>query len=120
MPGQHDHRGAEADRRGARRQIGEQIQRGRDLPEPGEMMLNEEHARKAEFLGGDNVPDEIVVAFAVPRRAAARPRAAEQSEFHAILLDAAGTPLGRRWPNTVGRRPRAVPCQAWSTPSDAE
>src|SRR5260370_16099084 len=46
------------------------------------MMLDEEHARKPELLGGHHVFDEIVVALAVAGRAAARPGAAEQSEFH--------------------------------------
>ena len=82
VPGQHDHRGAEADRRGARRQVGKQVQRGRDLAEPGEMVLDQEHARKAELLGGDHIADEIVVALAVAGRPAASPRSAEQSELH--------------------------------------
>src|SRR5947199_388886 len=46
------------------------------------MMLDQEHARKAELLGRDDVPDEFVIAVAVAGRAAARPGAAEESEFH--------------------------------------
>jgi hypothetical protein len=47
------------------------------------MVLDEEHARKPELLGGHHVFDEVVVARAVAGRAAARPGAAEQSELHA-------------------------------------
>src|SRR5579862_2670513 len=46
------------------------------------MMLDEEDAGKSQLLGGDDVFDEIVVALAVPGRAAAGAGAAEQSEFH--------------------------------------
>ena len=41
------------------------------------MVLHQKYAGKAEFLGGDDVFDEIVVALAVAGRAAARPGAAE-------------------------------------------
>ena len=70
VPGQHDDRGAETDALGTGRQVGEQAHRGRDLAKAGEMVLDQEDARKAELLGLDHVVDEIVVGVAVAGRAA--------------------------------------------------
>src|SRR5216683_1745325 len=72
--------------------------------EAGEMMLDQKHARKPELLGGHHVFDEIVVALAVAGRAAPRPGAAEQSEFHAA------TPLLR-----LATIARGGSCQRHST-----
>ena len=51
VPGQHHHRGAEPDARGAAGEIAQEIERGRQLPDAGEMVLDHEHAVKAELLG---------------------------------------------------------------------
>ena len=67
----------------ARRDSASRLQRRRDLAEAGEMVLDEKDARKAELLGLDDIVDEVVIAGAVARRAAARARPAEKPEFHA-------------------------------------
>jgi len=54
------------------------------------MMLDQKDAGKAEPLGLDDIIDEMVVAVAVAGRAAARPGAAEESEFHCPPLRLAG------------------------------
>src|SRR5712671_240328 len=48
------------------------------------MVLDQKHTGKPEFLGGDHVSDEFVIALAVAGWAAAGAGAAEQSELHAF------------------------------------
>src|SRR5712691_3941540 len=121
VPGQHDNRGAEADPLGAGGEVGEQVERGGDLAEPGEMMLDQEHAGKPELLGGHHVFDEIVVALAVAGGAAARAGAAEQSEFHAatpLLRLATIARGGSCQRHSTGANPAARNALRWaSTPS---
>ena len=84
VPRQHHHRGAEPQRRGARRHPGQQIEARRDLAEAGEMMLDHEGRVVAERLGLDVVFDVVAKALAAVEVGAAALRlgAAEQSEFH--------------------------------------
>ena len=88
VPGQHDHRGAEPQRAGAGAEPGEQVERGGDLAEAGEVVLDDEGAVEAERLGFDVVFDEVAEAFGAVElaAAAARRRAAEQTEPHAVAL----------------------------------
>ena len=74
MPGQHHHRGAETEAARARPEPGEKIQRGRDLPVPGEVMLDDERAVKAERLRLDVVCDEVAKPLATVEFGAATPR----------------------------------------------
>ena len=83
VPGQHHDRGAEPNALGARGQIGEQAHRRRHLAKAGEMVLDQKNARKTEFLGLDDIIDEVVIGGAVARRAAACARPAEKPELHA-------------------------------------
>src|ERR1044071_6984928 len=86
MPGQHEDGGTEAHLRRLRGEIGQEIQRRRDLTETGEVMLDEEDAVKAELFGCEDVMDVAAVVRAVARLLAGiGPRAPEQSEPHAIL-----------------------------------
>ncbi len=84
VPREHDDGGAEAERLGARRDPGQQVQRGRDLAEAGEMMLDHEGRVIAQRLGLDVVFDVVLEALTAVEvgAAALRLRAAEQSEFH--------------------------------------
>ena len=83
VPWQDDDGGAEANALGARRQVTQQAHRRRHLAEPGEMVFDQENARKAEPLGFYHIMDEVMIGVAVASRAAAGARPAEQSEFHA-------------------------------------
>jgi hypothetical protein len=47
------------------------------------MVLDQKNARKTEFLGLDNIIDEVVIGGAVARRAAAGACPAEKPESHA-------------------------------------
>src|SRR5438132_6258504 len=86
VPRQHQHRRAEPQRRRLRRQIGQEVQRRRDLAKAGEMMLDKKHAVKAERLSLADVIDVVAVDLAVGRLLARiGSRAAEQSEPHAML-----------------------------------
>ena len=83
VPGQHHHRGAEADAFGAGGEIAQQRKRGRDLSVAGEMVLDDEDAVEAQPLGGADIVDVLGIAVAVAARAAARrPRPAEKTEPH--------------------------------------
>ena len=84
VPRQHDHRRAEAKRARAGADPGQQVERGGDLAEAGEMMLDDERALIAQRLGLDDVLDVVLKAGgAVHVRAAAlRLGRAEQSELH--------------------------------------
>jgi hypothetical protein len=62
---EHQHCGAEPDPRGLRRQIGQKVQGRRNLPEPGEMMLDQKDAVKTERLGLADVVDVIGIDLAV-------------------------------------------------------
>ena len=59
VPGQHDHGGAEAQRPGARGGPGQEIEARRNLPESGEVMLDDEDAVVAERLGLDDIVDPL-------------------------------------------------------------
>jgi hypothetical protein len=50
------------------------------------MVLDQKNARKPEFLGLDDVVDEVVIGGAVAGRAAASARPAEKPESHALFL----------------------------------
>ena len=87
VPGQHEDGRAEAQGRGARAEPGQQIEARRDLAEPGEMVLDDKGAVKAERLGLDIVLDPVAEALAAVgiRRHGIRParlRAAKESEPH--------------------------------------
>ena len=88
VPGQHQHRGAEPQRRGARRHPGEQVEARRHLTEAGEVMLDHERGVVAERLGLDVVLDEVAEPLrrVEVRAATLRLRRAEQSEFHATSV----------------------------------
>src|SRR5205085_11097662 len=62
VPGQDRHRGAEAERGGAGADPGQQVQRGRNLSEAGEVVLDEKGALVAECLGLNVVLDELAIA----------------------------------------------------------
>ena len=64
VPRQHDHRGAEPQRRGAHGERGLQHQGGGDLVPAGEMMLDQEARAIAERLGLDRGVE--IVAEALP------------------------------------------------------
>ena len=64
MPRQHGDAGAQAYFRGARGQVGQKRKRGRHLVESGEMVLDHEHAVKAEFLCLADVVDIAAVVLA--------------------------------------------------------
>ena len=110
VPRQDQHGGAEAQRRGARAEPGQQVEAGRDLAEAGEMVLDDKGAVKAERLGLDIVLDPLAEALAAVGhfRAGAGPprlRAAEKSETHlrsllceAPLAAAARLRNARRYP----------------------
>ena len=80
MPGQHQHRGAEAERRGARGDPFLQVQRSGDLADAGEVVLDQEAGVEAERLGLDIGLDVVVVALGglglggPPRAALALPK----------------------------------------------
>src|SRR5204862_7463921 len=112
VPGQHDDRGAEADPLGTRRQIAQQVQRGRDLAKAGEMMLDQKDARKDEPLGLDHVIGEMMVSVAVAGRTATRPGAAKESEFHYPAPLSPALKLRRN----VGPGPRRVETSAGPYP----
>src|SRR5262249_14461117 len=59
VPGQHQDGGAEAQLPGAGAEPGQEVETGRDLAEPGEVMLDEKRAVIAERLGFDIVVDEL-------------------------------------------------------------
>ena len=64
VPRQHQHRGAEPQCLGLRRQPGEQRETGGNLAEAGEMMLDQKGRMVAEPLGLDIVVDELLIALA--------------------------------------------------------
>ena len=85
VPGQHDHRRAQPQRRGPGADPGQQVQRRGDLAEAGEVMLDDEGAVIAQRFGLDEVFDVVVEAGrAVDIRGAAALRLsrAKQSEAH--------------------------------------
>ena len=87
VPRQHDHRGAEPDVLGARREIGEHRHRGGHLALAGEVMLDHEELLEAEPVGFGHIVDEALVALAVLQAdAALGARASEQAELHATSL----------------------------------
>src|SRR5205085_9662401 len=64
-------------------EIGQEVQRRRDLAKTGEVVLDEEHAVKAELFGLADVMDVVAVNAAVARLLAGiGARAAEQSKPH--------------------------------------
>ena len=77
VPRQDDDGGAEPDALGPRRQIGEHAHRRRHLAKPGEMVLDQKDARKAEPLGLDDIIDKVVIGRAVAGRPTLRPRPAK-------------------------------------------
>src|SRR6266700_2492042 len=125
MPGQHEHRGAQAQPARARAEPGQQVERGRDLAIAGEVVLDDERTVEAERLGLNVVVDEIAepltaVELGTP---ASRRRTAEQAELHGL------PPLVPRhkvtaWP-AIGimlsrdRRRAALACLIWAVASRA-
>src|SRR6185312_7603235 len=84
VPAQHHDGCTEPDPARPRREIRENVQRGRDLAVYSEMVLDNEHGVEAERLGFADIVDIIGIALAVAGRTAARRAgAAEQTEFHA-------------------------------------
>ena len=77
VPRQHQHRGAEPQRRGARRHPGEQVEARRHLAEAGEVMLDHKRGVVAERLGLDVVLDEVAEPCAESRSAPPRFACAE-------------------------------------------
>jgi hypothetical protein len=73
--------GSEAQRRRASRQVAEHHQRGADVPETREVMLDEEGALVAEVLGGAQVVEVLGVGLLV-RPSARTEGAPEESEPH--------------------------------------
>jgi len=67
VPGQHEHGSAETHLRRLRGEIGQEVQRRRDLAKTGEVVLDEEHAVKAELFGFADVIDVVAVNAAVAR-----------------------------------------------------
>ena len=59
VPGQRDHGGPEPQVLRPRAHPGQEVQRGRDLTEAGEVVLDDERALVAERLGLDVVLDEL-------------------------------------------------------------
>src|SRR5262249_51737215 len=92
VPWQHHHRSAEAKAARARPDPGQEIQRGRALAVPGEVVLHDERAVKAERLGLHVVFDEIAKALAAVElgTTASRRRAAEQTESHIVSTSVTG------------------------------
>jgi len=88
VPRQHHHGGAEPQGLGARGQPGQQSETGRDLAEPGEMVLDHEGAVKAQRLGFNIIFDEIAKPLGTIELTAAPAcrRTAEQSEPHGAGL----------------------------------
>src|SRR5262249_34802386 len=87
VPGQYQDRGAEPHRRRLCRQVGQEIDRRRDLTEPGEMVLDEEDAVKAKRLGLADIVDVIGVDAAVAGLLArVGAGAAKKPELHRVLL----------------------------------
>src|SRR5439155_16455289 len=84
VPGQHDHRGTEAERARSRADPGQQVERRRDLAEAGEMMFHDERALVTQRLGLDDILDVVLEAGgAVYIGAAALCLSrAEKSELH--------------------------------------
>ena len=94
VPGHHHHRRAQPDVAGAGGEIGQHRHRGRDLALAGEMVLDHEKLLEAQAIGFDHIVDEALVALAVLQTDATLcPRAAEQSELHALVPP--GTTLAR-------------------------
>ena len=84
VPRQHDHRRSETQRARAGADPGQQVERGGDLAEAGEVMFDDERALVAQRFGLDDVLDVVLEAGgAVHVRAAAlRLGRAEKSEPH--------------------------------------
>jgi hypothetical protein len=109
VPRQHQHRGAEPQRRCLRRQIGQEVEGRRDLAETSEMVLDQEHAVKAERLGLADIVDVVAVDLAVGcLLARVGARAAEQSEPHAMLSSEFVTRAEAVPGACPGREPRAT------------
>ena len=90
VPGQHDHRRAEADVPGLGRKIRQHGHRGRHLAMTGEVMLDHEELPEAQAVGFDHILDEALVALAVLKTdTAPGSRSAEQSKLHVASLRAA-------------------------------
>src|SRR6266487_3011651 len=86
MPGQHEHRGAQAQPACARAEPGQQVERGRDLAIAGEVVLDDERAVEAERLGLDVVVNEIAEALTAVELGTAAPCrcTAEQAKLHRL------------------------------------
>jgi hypothetical protein len=84
VPGQHNHRGAEPQRRGAHGKRGLQHQRGGNLVPAGKVMLDQKARHVAQRLSFDGVVE--IIAKALPgfgaEVAALGLRRAENAEFH--------------------------------------
>jgi hypothetical protein len=104
VPGQGDHGGAESQGRRACADPGQQVQRGGDLTEPGEVVLDHKRADVAERLRPDVVLDELSEAGpAVDVRAAPLClRAPEKSELHQAAPFCWNQPRRRCHPSFAG------------------
>src|SRR5437764_11928300 len=92
MPGQYDHRRAEAQPARAGAEPSQQIEGGRDLAVAGEVVLDDKGAVKAERLGLDVGFDEIAEPLAAVELRSAAPcgGAAEETELHPTHLPLPG------------------------------
>src|SRR5207245_1289516 len=88
VPGERHHGGAEAERPRARADPREQVQRRRDLPEAGEVVLDDERRFVAERFGLDVVLDEVLEPSAAVdvRTAPLRLRAPKYAEPHGSVV----------------------------------
>ena len=93
MPGQHQHRGAEAQRRGACPNPGQQVQARRHLAKASEMVLDQECTDIAECLGLNIALNEFPEASAAVdiRATPLCLCTAEKSKPHSLLLFLAST-----------------------------
>ena len=108
VPWQDDYCRAEPQRRRARAEPGQQVDRRGHLAVAGEMVLDDKGAVKTERLGLDIVIDEVAeplraVELALARTGAPRRSAAEQTEPHMPCSVSAAA--------RVGARPRCSKCR---------
>src|SRR5215475_7301426 len=93
MPGEHQHRGAKAQRRGARPNPGQQVQARRHLAKAREMVLDQEGTDITESLGLNIALNEFPEAGAAVdiRATPLCLGTTEESKPHSLLLFLAST-----------------------------
>src|SRR5262249_104965 len=98
VPGQHHHGGAEPHALGSRGKVAQKVQRRGELSNTGEVMLDHEHAVKAEILG----TEDVVNILAVPNAISSGPLAsrlcpAKQTKLHTSTPLRAANPSSDTW-----------------------